>query len=118
MLGLPAVFTRLPRLLLVAAGCVIGCAAGPLAYADEPELLDESEYRTELEEVIVVGKEPEWRRERKGEWRPDRFELPTPTQKSRIEWFPRYTKDERDNYDGVRDRTGEKPEFKIFEWKF
>ena len=67
---------------------------------------------------MVVGKEPEWRREKREEWRPDRFELPQPKPKSRIEWFPRYTRDERDNYDGVRDRTGEKPEFRIFNWKF
>lgn len=83
-------------------------------------LLDESEYRTELEEIVVVGKQPEWRKnmDAKPEWRPAKFELPENTVKSRIQWFPSYTKDERDNYDGVRDRTGENPEFKLFDWRF
>ncbi|MEE8057168.1 MAG: hypothetical protein V3T17_04955 [Pseudomonadales bacterium] len=87
--------------------------------SDELELLDESQYRGELEEVVVIGKEPVWRSEEKiEEWRPDRFKLSKQSSASRIQWFPEYTKDERDNYDGVRDRTGEKPELQIFKWKF
>ena len=87
---------------------------------DSMSMLDESEYRTELEEVVVVGKQPEWRKnmDAKPEWRPAKFELPQNTVKSRIQWFPSYTKDERDNYNGVRDRTGENPEFKLFDWRF
>ncbi len=87
---------------------------------DSMSLLDESEYRTELEEVVVVGKQPEWRKnmDAKPEWRPTKFELPKNTVKSRIQWFPECTKDERDNYNGVRDRTGENPEFKLFNWRY
>ncbi len=87
----------------------------------EDELLEQEEYRSDLEEVVVVGSEPEWRKnmDKQEEWRPDRFKLPdNPPSTSRMEWFPEYTKDERDNYQGVRDRTGEKAEFKIFELKF
>ena len=85
----------------------------------EQQLLDESEYRSTMEEIVVVGKEPEWRKlEQKEPWRPDKFSLPTNTAKSRIEWLPEYTKDDRDNYNSVRDRTGEKAEFQLFNWKF
>lgn len=82
-------------------------------------LLDEGEYRSELEEVIVVGKEPEWRKPKQQEqWRPQRFKLSEDSSKARLQWFPEYTKDERDNYNGVRDRTGENAEFKLFKFKF
>ena len=87
----------------------------------EDDLLEQKEYRGDLEEVVVVGSEPEWRKnmDKEEEWRPDRFKLPdNPPSSSRMEWFPEYTKDERDNYQGVRDRTGENPEFQIFKMKF
>lgn len=84
----------------------------------DAELLDAKEYRSELEEVVVVGQQPEWRKPTKPEeWRPDKFELPK-ISSQRLEWLPEYTKDERDSYQGVRDRTGEKAEFKIFNWRF
>lgn len=88
--------------------------------SDEDQLLDKSEYRGKLEEVVVVGRQPEWRTSsaEDQQWRPGKFELSEPENSGRLEWFPEYSKDERDNYQGVRDRTGEKPEFKIFEWKF
>ena len=88
--------------------------------AEGDHLLDKKEYRGELEEVIVVGKQPQWRTDadREQQWRPSKFELPESSIKGRIEWFPQYTKDERDNYQGVRDRLDEKPEIKIFQWKF
>ena len=94
------------------------------AYAEklsEDDLLEQQEYRSDLEEVVVVGSEPQWRKDmdKQEEWRPDRFKLPdNPPSKSRMEWFPEYTKEERDNYQGVRDRTGENPEFQIFKMRF
>lgn len=82
------------------------------------ELLDEKEYRSEIEEVVVTARKPDWRQQSKPEWRSQRFELPEQKSTSRMEWVPEYTKDERDLYDGVRDRKGEKPEFKLFEFRF
>ena len=83
------------------------------------QLLDESEYRTGLEEVVVVGKQPQWRQPQQEPWRTERFELSAQVvSKPRIQWFPEYDKDEREFYQGVRDRTGEEAEIKIFEWKF
>lgn len=82
-------------------------------------LLQESEYRSELEEVVVVGQAPEWRKPAaQEEWRPERFELKIPDNEARMEWFPEYIVDERDQYQGVRDRTGEKAEFQLFKWRF
>ena len=124
MVVLPAVFFRACSAALVRSVSVIVLMVSVLAVGvtaqadDERQLLDENEYRSKLEEVVVIGKEPEWRKEKKEEWRPDRFKLQAPSSTSRFQWFPRYTKDERDNYDGVRDRTGEKPEIQIFNWKF
>ncbi len=87
---------------------------------ESDRLLEEDAYRSELEEVVVVGQPPEWRKppEQDQQWRPRDFELPEQTDKARIQWFPEYSKDERDQYDGVRDRLNEEPEIKIFEWKF
>lgn len=98
------------------------CSLSPVAIAeprqDAGEMLDESEYRGEIEEVIVTGRQPEWRTEQEPEWRPQRFELPKSPDRGRMEWLPKYNRDERDKYDGVRDRMAEKPEIKLFEWKF
>lgn len=84
------------------------------------KLLDEKEYRSDMEEVVVQGQVPEWRKAELEQelWRRDRFELAEEQKPSRIEWLPAYTKEDRENYQSVRDRTGEKPEFKLFEWKF
>lgn len=84
----------------------------------EDELLDKGEYRTEIEEITVTARQPEWREQQKPEWRASQFELPEQTSSGRMEWLPEYTKDERDNYREVRDRNNEKAEFKLFEWKF
>lgn len=87
---------------------------------DGLELLDESEYRNKLEEVVVTGQQPDWRKSpaEQQEWRPEAFTLPQQTRPPRIEWFPAFARDERDYYQGVRDRTGEKAEIQIFKWLF
>lgn len=105
-----------PVLLVVALSLVAAAHA-----EDKPgdnELLEKDAYRSEIEEVVVVGRTPEWRRQEAPEWRPQRFELPEDQPSARMEWLPEYTKDERDLYEGVRDRKNEKAEFKLFEWKF
>jgi hypothetical protein len=82
------------------------------------QLLDESEYRTGLEEIVIIGKRPRWKEGEQKQWRPERFELSQDIAAPRMQWFPEYSKDERENYQGVRDRTGEKAEIKFFELKF
>ena len=107
--------------IVLTALLVVSLAAVASAENDrhaKESLLDASEYRGELEEIVVIGQQPEWRQPPKqDEWRPDRFELKEST-KPRLQWLPEYTKEERDNYQGVRDRTGENPEIKLFELKF
>ena len=107
-------------LSLVMLLCLSVIANADQGRLKEDTMLDASEYRSELEEVVVVGQEPEWRKDinQKEEWRPQRFKLSSHSSKSRMQWFPEYTKDERDNYNGVRDRTGENPEFQLFKMKF
>jgi hypothetical protein len=83
-------------------------------------LLSEESYRSQMEEVIVTGQVPEWRKAEMEQelWNRDKFSLAEEQNPARIEWFPLYAKEDRENYQGVRDRKSEKPEFKIFEWKF
>lgn len=102
-------------LLAVTTSTLVLAASRP-----DDELLQEEEYRSGLEEVVVRGQQPKWREQQNNEqqWRPDKFELPEAENDGRIEFFPKYDKDERDQYNGVRDRMGEKPEIKLFEWKF
>ena len=118
-----------PRFLSTAIAAVVAAVllSTVLPVIAEPlekqnQLLDESEYRSELEEVIIIGKQPEWRKDEREQqlWRPDRFEIKqNPTAlRGRMQWFPEYSKEDRENYEGVRDQTDEKAEIKIFEWKF
>ena len=105
-------------LFMVTAVSVTGVSAEKFSQTD---LLEQQEYRSDLEEVLVIGTEPEWRKniDKQEEWRPERFELPDkPSSRLRMEWFPEYIKDERESYQGVRDRTGENPQFQLFKIKF
>lgn len=113
----------LPNLLFKSGWLTVGfllLVSGVHAQQNQEEvLLKDEDYRMQIEEVIVVGQQPEWRQNKKPEeWRPDQFKLLEQSSDKGVRWLPEYTKDERDNYDGVRDRTGEKPEIKLFEWKF
>ncbi len=104
----------------LALGAMLASAAVMAAEHDSVEPLDESAYRLDMEEVVVTGQAPQWRQLDQPEWRSERFklkdasELPQP----RMEWFPEYTRDERDNFEGVRDRMDEEAGIKIFEWRF
>lgn len=81
-------------------------------------LLDKEDYRTGIEEVVVTGAQPEWRKQQKPEWRPQNFELPAGEIKSRFEWWPKYLADERDQQDKPGEIVEGKAGFKIFEWTF
>jgi hypothetical protein len=81
-------------------------------------LLDEEDYRTGIEEVLVTGTQPEWRKQKPPEWRPQVFELPVGEIKPRFEWWPKYLADERDQQDKPGGIVEGKAGFKIFEWTF
>lgn len=107
------------RLLTIAMAVMVSLCLSSQVRSDQVTLLDAAEYRTSLEEVVVVGKQLPWRKDPEPDsWRAEKFSLPELPVTSRMEWLPKYTKEERDQYDGVRDRTAENPEFKLFEWKF
>lgn len=103
----------LAGLALAAAGPVL--AAGEPAAADS-SVLPKSAYRIPMEEVIAIGRVPYWRKEQAPKW--EREEMELQESKARIQWAPNYTRDERDEYDGIRDSVNPQPRTKIFEVKF
>ena len=106
------------RLVPLASLALLLMVAPGRLWAEGEQLLKADEYRGNLEEVVVVGQKPQWRTQTEERvWRPEKFELKE-VEPGRIQWFPEYDKEERDQYQGIRDRMGEKPEIKIFEWKF
>ncbi len=103
----------------VLAGLLAISLQSGLSRADDMSSNQSSDEDYEMEEIIITAQEPDWRKPKdEQDWRPKRFELPENDDKKRMEWFPEYTRDERSDYDGVRDRMNEKPDYKVFEWKF
>ena len=111
-----------PRLLLQLRFVVGACAvAGIVAVnADEtriPEtpVLSREEYRLSLEDVVVFGQTPYWRREAQPRF--EEPELQIPEKPSRLQWTPKYTREERDDWP-PQDQLNPQPRAKIFELKF
>jgi len=108
-----------PRLAAPLFGALILATQGLAAQERELDLLDAEAYRTDLEEVIVHGQAPRWRQPRTVEaLRPEDIDFLEAGPDHRLDWFPRYTREERDAYQGVRDRKNETPELKLFEIHF
>ena len=87
----------------------------------EGGVLDDDAYRKSEDEIVVVGEQPEWRKKPiEDQWRSEKFELPDPSDllEPVMQWFPEYTREEREDYETIRDPKDEKPLIKIFEWKF
>lgn len=105
---------RLLALPLLLLGAALAQAQGG---RPETPLLSEREYRSTLEEVVVRAQRPDIP-EQAPRWDRPKIELELESPPSRLEWAPRYVRDERDDYDGVRDRTNAEPRIKIFEVKF
>jgi hypothetical protein len=90
------------------------CAVEPSA-ADS-SVLPKSAYRVPMEEVIAIGRVPYWRKEQAPKW--EREEMELQESNARMQWAPAYSRDERDEYDGIRDSVNPKPRAKLFEVKF
>lgn len=88
------------------------------AQPDQEQLLSADAYPQPLEEVVVTAAAPEWRKPQQTEWRPQRFELQQGDIEPRMEWFPPYLLDERDNMTTVNNRMDEKAGIKIWELRF
>lgn len=99
----------------------LAAAMAAPAGADEPRatdgsILKKSDYRLPIEQVIAIGRVPYWRKDQQPQW--ERQEMELQETKGRLQWAPPYTRDERDEYDGIRDSTNPKARTKIFEVKF
>ncbi len=87
----------------------------------ETPMLPASAYRTPLEEIIVEGKIPYWQHKAPPRWDRPKVEVPKPgaATPGRLQWVPRYTREEREDYNGVRDQlSNPQPRLKIFEIHF
>jgi hypothetical protein len=100
---------------LTAASAGFVHAAGEPAAADS-SVLPRSAYRVPMEEVIAIGRVPYWRKDQAPKW--EREEMELQESKARIQWAPGYSRDERDEYDGIRDSVNPQPRTKLFEVKF
>lgn len=109
-----------PSLLVLVAALASGLAlAQQGAVRPETPMLSEREYRVQLEEVIVRAQRPRWRgQEEAPRWDREKFELPVDVAPPRLQWAPGYARDEREDYEGVRDRMNAEPRIKLFEFKF
>lgn len=106
--------------VLLAASLLVTQAQAQTQSRPDVELLPESEYATQLEEVLVQGaRAPAWRDrlEQKPRWDRPALEL-EPAEPPRIEWLPRYVREEREDYEGVRDRRNAEPRLRLFEMRF
>ena len=96
-----------------------GATLADPAKEDNGNLIDESEYGTQMEEIVVTAKKPGWRKKEEPEWRKEDMEPPPdPGSDARMQWFPRYSREDRDRYDGVRDRMAREPEVQLFKFRF
>lgn len=111
-------------LFTAVAGAVLfggGVHASEQKQKPETGALPASAYRVPLDEIIVQGREPYWRHEASPRFDKPKVEAPklgdsTP---SRLQWAPHYNRDERDDYNGVRDQlSNPPPRAKIFEIHF
>lgn len=110
------------RFKLIAAGTLVLLAT--VAWAIEPKskpetpVLSAEAYRTPLDQVIVTGRSPYWQQQVPRWDKPKVEEVPEQVRPSRLQLAPRYTREERDEYNGVRDTQNPQPRTKLFELKF
>ena len=114
MMSLPKFSRYIVGVLLLISALV--WAAGSETGRDTG-VLGPDAYRTPLDQVIVTGHVPYWQRQTPRWDRPE-LEIPQQATPSRMQWLPKYTRDERDDYDGIRDTQNPQPRIKLFEFRF
>lgn len=108
---------RSQKFIRIAAGALLLISA--LVWAAESKTKQEAPvlkadaYRTPLDEVIVTGRKTQ----EAPRWDKPKVEVPQATP-SRLQMLPKYTRDERDEYNGIRDTQNPQPRTKLFEFKF
>jgi hypothetical protein len=111
-----------PRFKLISVGTLaliatVAWALDSAAKKPETPVLGRDAYRTPLDQVIVTGRAPYWQ-QKAPRWDKPKVELPEQAPPSRLQLMPPYTRDERDEYNGVRDLQNPQPRIKLFELKF
>ena len=85
----------------------------------EAPILRKDNYRLPMEQVIVIGQDPYWKKDGKPRWDRSKVEVDTkPTTNARLKVFPTYTAEERDDAMKVKDRNNATPKIKLFDIKF
>lgn len=85
----------------------------------EGSILRRENYRLPMEEVIVIGQTPYWRKEGAPRWDRSKVDVDTkPATDARLKVFPTYTAEERDDAMKVKDRNNATPKIKLFDIKF
>lgn len=109
----------LPLIAIAASTAALAQTASTPAKPETP-MLRKDDYRQKLDEVIVIGQDPYWRKEGQPRW--DRgkvdVDLNKPATEPRLQMFPNYTAEERDESMKIKDRNNATPQIKIFESKF
>lgn len=108
-------------LSIVVAASAAGALAEPETARRDAPTLRREDYRVPMEEVIVIGQEPYWRKDGKPRWDRSKVDVDLKAAKEeRLQLFPNYTAEERDEAMKLRDsnRNNTQPKIKVFEKKF
>lgn len=107
-------------IVAIAVLCAAAVWAAEQKAKPEAAVLPASAYRTPLDEIVVEGKMPYWHREAPPRWEKPKVEAPTPGEATpgRLQWAPKYTRDEREDFNEVRDQMNPKARMKLFEIRF
>jgi hypothetical protein len=103
----------------VTAGTLLLIATLAWAAENKPKpetpVLSRDAYRTPLDQVLVTGRSAPQQAPR---WDKPKVDIPEQVAPSRLQLLPKYSRDERDEYNGVRDTQNPQPRTKLFELKF
>lgn len=108
-------------LITALAAAISAAYADPESTRPETQVLRKQDYRVPMEEVIVIGQEPYWRKGGKPRWDKAKVEVDLkPATEPRLQVFPNYSAEERDESLKLRDsnRNNTEPKIKIFDIKF
>lgn len=114
-------FVLLASPLTAGADTAPGSNTNNSASNNRPEAptLHRQDYRLPLEQVIVIGQTPYWRKEGAPRWDRSKVDVDTkPSTEPRLNLFPNYTAEERDEALKIRDRNNATPKIKLFDVKF
>jgi hypothetical protein len=87
----------------------------------ETPVLHKDDYRQKLDEVIVIGQDPYWRKQGAPRWDRSKVDVELkPKSESRLQMFPNYAAEERDEALKPHDsnRNNSEPKIKVFDAKF